>query len=312
MKKTLKIILTITALILVIGFLTLKDNSKDFVAYESYASELQSFETGNGIIKYYDEGEGQAIVLLHGTPTSSWMYRDVSAELVQNGYRVIAPDLMGFGASSTMGNLGDYDFNKQAGYIINLMDDLGIESWEMGMHDMGGLIGLHIVKQSPEKISHVHVLNTILYTETFAPPINLNEDSSFQKNILRLHTHKYLGKLIVNMMLMTGTRGYDFTSADRAGYWLPLRDGAEGLVHFFTHTAEVADNIDAYRSWLVNSGIPTSIMWGEHDSFLGVEAVRLLQNEMNIPDEHILILSEAKHLIAEEMPLEVAQFIINN
>lgn len=312
MEKTLKIILAIIALILVIGFLTLKDNPSDFDACESYASELQSFETGKGSMKYYDKGEGQVIVLIHGTPTSSWMYRRVSAELVQNGYRVIAPDLMGFGASATMGNLDDYDFDKQAGYIIELMESLDIDSWEMGMHDMGGLIGLHMIKQAPEKISHVHVLNTILYTETFAPPINLSEKSSFQKSILRLHTNKYIGKFIVNMMLMTGTKSYEFSASDRVGYWLPLRDGAEGLVHFFTHTAEVSENIDTYRSWLVDSGIPTSIIWGEHDSFLDVEAVSLLQSEMSIPDENIMILSDKKHLIAEEAASEVAQFIMNN
>lgn len=309
--NTLKIIILIILALIITGHITLKDNPKEFTEYQSYADTLQSFDTGKGIMKYYDQGEGQVIMLLHGTPTSSWMYRNVSKELVANGYRVIAPDLMGFGASDTMDKMDDFDFDNHAGYMIDLMESLGIDSWELASHDMGGLIALHMVNQTPEKISHMHVLNTILYTETFAPPINLSEDSEFQKGILRLHENPYIGKLIVNMMLMMGTKEYTFKEGVRAGYWLPLRDSADGLVHFFTHTKEVSENIDTYRGWLVNSNIPTSIIWGKHDSFLDVEAVTLLQNEMNIPDEKIMILDDKKHLIAEEASSEVATFIIN-
>jgi len=310
--KIFTIILGIIILVIVVGYFGLRDNPSDFAKYQQYAAELKSFDTDVGTMKYYDQGEGQVIVLLHGTPTNSWMYRKVSTELVDNGYRVIAPDLMGFGASDSTSDINDYDFDKQAGYILDLMQSLNIDSWEQATHDMGGLVTWHMINQAPEKISHMYVLNTILYNETFAPPVDLNQDSTFQKNLLRLHTNKYIGKLIVNMMLMSGTDGYEFTNDIRAGYWLPLRDGAEGLVHFFTHTKEVSENIDTYRGWLINSEIPTSIIWGEKDSFLDVKSVGLLQAEMNIPDERIKILTDKKHLIAEEASSEVAQFIINN
>lgn len=310
----MKIFLIITIIILMIigmSYFFLKDKPEEFKNYQTYASNLQSYDTGKGVMKYYDEGEGQVILLLHGTPTSSWMYRNVSSELIDNGYRVIAPDLMGFGASDTLESFDDFDFENHAGYILGLMESLGVDSWEQATHDMGGIISWHMVNQAAEKISHMHVLNTILYSETFAPPVNLNEESSFQKSILRLHENKYIGKIIVNMMLSSGTRGYDFTADIRAGYWLPLRDGAEGLVHFFTHTKEISENIDTYRSWLIDSEIPTSIIWGKHDSFLDVKSVELLKEEMNIPENRILILNDKKHLIAEEASMEVAQFIIN-
>ncbi|MFT7327992.1 MAG: pimeloyl-ACP methyl ester carboxylesterase [Crocinitomicaceae bacterium] len=310
--KIFTIILIIISAVVVIGYIAFKDSPEELIAYQTYASELHSFENNNGTMKYFDKGEGQAILLLHGTPTNSWMYRKVAEELVNNGYRVIAPDLMGFGASDQLENLDDYDFDKQAEYLIDLMDTLGIESWEQATHDMGGLVSWHMVNQVPEKITHMYVLNTILYTETFAPPINFNENSSFQKSILGLHENKYIGKFIVNMMMMSGTKDYDFTNSIRAGYWLPLRDGAGGIVHFFTHTKEVGEEIDTYRSWLINSEIPVSIIWGEKDSFLDVDSVGLLQTEMNIPDDRIKILIDKKHLIAEEASDEVAEFIINN
>lgn len=312
MKKILKFLLLAIIAAIIAGYIILQDKPENFVAYQTYASGLKSFETDNGTMKYYDRGDGQPILLVHGVPTNSWMYRNLSQELVDNGYRVIAPDLMGFGASDRMSDYADYDFENQAELLINLMDSLGIDSWEQVTHDMGGVVTLHMVNQTPEKISHMHILNTILYSEYFDLPVDLSGENSLHRWALAQHGNKYIGQIIVKNMMMMGTGNREYSESEQAGYYLPIRDGAESLVHFFTNTGVITDNIDDYRQWLVNSNIPTSIIWGEDDPFLDRRSGLLLQEEMNISDDAVLILPGAKHLIAEESYKEIAKHIIAN
>ncbi|MFT6829355.1 MAG: haloalkane dehalogenase [Candidatus Paceibacteria bacterium] len=312
MKKILKFLLLIIIIAVAAIWFTSQDNSEDFVAYQLYVDGLSSFETTEGTLRYSDEGSGQPILLVHGVPTNSWMYRNLSSELVDNGYRVIAPDLMGFGASDRMAAYDDYDFENQAEILIGLMESLGLNDWEQVTHDMGGLVTWNMTRLAPEKISHLYILNTILYEDTFHPPADFSYENKLHRWFLGLHAHPIVGKLIINNMLRSGTDGHDFSRSDKAGYWLPVRNGAGALVHFFTHTAKIKENIDEYRGWLVDSNISTSVIWGEDDPFLGSESVALLKSEMGLSDSDVMILIDKKHVVAEESFEEIAQFIINN
>jgi haloalkane dehalogenase len=310
--KKLKIIILIIAAIVITGYFVLQDNPEDFVTYQTYASGLKSFETDYGTMKYYDEGEGQVILLVHGVPTNSWMYRNLGKQLSENGYRVIAPDLIGFGASQRVTNYNLHDFDIQAETLFALMEGLEIDSWEQVTHDMGEIISWHMAKEQPEKISHMYILNTILYAETFNPPADFSYSNPVHRFVLGLYAHPSIGKLIVNMMITNGTRDYIIPDSVRVGYWLPIRDGAMSLVHFFTHTKYIKENIDTYRSWLVDSGISVSVLWGEDDPFLDSSSAQMLQQEMNISDNDIVILKGARHLVAEESYQEIAEFIIEH
>jgi pimeloyl-ACP methyl ester carboxylesterase len=66
---------------------------------EEHRQYQKSFSSSDGVLKYIDEGKGDVILLLHGIPTSSWLYRKMIADLVMKGHRVIAPDMLGFGNS---------------------------------------------------------------------------------------------------------------------------------------------------------------------------------------------------------------------
>ena len=311
MKKIFKFLVLIIILIIAVGWFLLKDNPDNFIAYENQIAQMDSFETGNGTMRYVDTGSGQPILLIHGVPTSSWMYRNLTIELVDAGYRVIAPDLMGFGVSDRMAEYDMYDFDQQSDKVLDLMNHLGISNWEQVTHDMGGLVTWHMVKDAPENISHLYILNTILYKDTFLPPVDFNYNNPLHRFILNIYAHPRIGKLMLAGFLVSGTNGHHFEAHEKAGYWLPLRAGADGLTHFFTNTKEIKANIDEYRSWLVNSNVPVSIIWGENDSFLGSESVRLLQKEMNLSEDDVLILENKKHLIVEESYKEIVEFISN-
>ena len=106
--------------------------------YRQHRARQRFIETDGGKIAFVDEGQGPAILLLHGFPTSSWLFRNVIPILVENGFRVIAPDLLGFGSSAKPDDHALYSTEKQTRRILALMQFLNIKTWTQVCHDLGG------------------------------------------------------------------------------------------------------------------------------------------------------------------------------
>src|SRR5439155_20638906 len=87
-----------------------------------------------------DEGEGQPVLLLHGFPDSSRLWRNQVPALVAAGYRVIAPDLRGFGESDKPENVDDYNILNIAADVFGILDALGVERTHVVGHDWGAVI----------------------------------------------------------------------------------------------------------------------------------------------------------------------------
>jgi alpha-beta hydrolase superfamily lysophospholipase len=98
-------------------------------AVADYRSHMQSMTVEGNQLAYVDAGprDGQVVLLLHGLPTPSWLYRKIYPALASAGLRVIVPDLIGFGASDKPDDLAAYFPDKQAAYILALMRGLGID-----------------------------------------------------------------------------------------------------------------------------------------------------------------------------------------
>ncbi|WP_075343182.1 alpha/beta fold hydrolase [Tenacibaculum agarivorans] len=122
----------------------------------------------NGIDIFYREaGETNVkkIVLLHGFPSSSHMYREIINEL-SSEYHLIAPDYPGFGLSeSPSTNEFEYTFDNISGLIENFIDALELESFYLMMQDYGGPIGFRIAAKRPELIKGIIIQNANIYLE---------------------------------------------------------------------------------------------------------------------------------------------------
>lgn len=118
----------------------------------------------NGLrIHYLDEGnrDGLTVVLLHGLPTWSYLFRRIIPPLVAEGYRVIAPDLIGFGKSDKLTDKKNYSYTKNVEWIrIFLFGVMKLTNINMIAHDWGGLIGLRLVAQYPNRFRSVIAMNT--------------------------------------------------------------------------------------------------------------------------------------------------------
>jgi haloalkane dehalogenase len=108
---------------------------------------------------YLDEGDGPAVLLLHGEPTWSYLYRKIIPELTPSA-RAIAPDYFGFGRSDKPLRLEDYSYDFHFGSIARLADELDLQDATVVVQDWGGPIGLRLAVERPDRIAKLVIMNT--------------------------------------------------------------------------------------------------------------------------------------------------------
>lgn len=115
-------------------------------------------------LAHLDEGEGPPVLLFHGEPTWSFLWRKVMPPLVEAGYRTIAPDLAGFGRSDKPIDSDWYSYDRHTKTMAALLEELDIQDATVVVHDWGGPIGLRLAVEHPSRISRIVVLDTGLFT----------------------------------------------------------------------------------------------------------------------------------------------------
>jgi haloalkane dehalogenase len=141
------------------------DNLKGFT-FEPKYKEVPDGEGGRLRIHYIDEGPPSAapVLLIHGEPSWSYLYRKMVPILVEAGNRVVVPDLVGFGRSDKLAQRNDYTFQRYVDWMQSWLDQVGLEGITFVGQDWGGLIGLRLVANQPERFARVVVANTGLPT----------------------------------------------------------------------------------------------------------------------------------------------------
>ena len=115
---------------------------------------------------YLDEGNKEApiVLLLHGEPSWSFLYRKMISPLVKGGFRVLVPDLIGFGKSDKWVDQNRYSYRDHINWILNFLDSLELKKINLFCQDWGGLIGLRIVAEYPDRFEKIVASNTTLPT----------------------------------------------------------------------------------------------------------------------------------------------------
>ncbi len=131
--------------------------------FEPNYVEVPDGDGGSLRIHYVDEGPRDAgvVLLMHGEPSWSYLYRHMIPILVGAGYRVVAPDLVGFGRSDKPTRQSDYTYARLVEWMRSaLLDELDLADITMFGQDWGGLIGLRLVAENPDRFARVAVGNT--------------------------------------------------------------------------------------------------------------------------------------------------------
>jgi len=115
-------------------------------------------------LAHRDEGEGSPVIFMHGEPTWSFLWRKVIPAVRDAGFRCIAPDLVGFGASDKPADIDWYSYDRHTEMAGTLLDDLDLSGATMVVHDWGGPIGLRLAVEKPERVERLVILDTGLFT----------------------------------------------------------------------------------------------------------------------------------------------------
>lgn len=115
-------------------------------------------------VHYVDEGDGPVVLVLHGEPTWSYLYRKMIPVLVDGGLRAVAPDLVGFGRSDKPTPRTEYTYEGHVGWMKDVLETLDLRDVTFFGQDWGGLVGLRLVAENPDRFARVVASNTGLPT----------------------------------------------------------------------------------------------------------------------------------------------------
>lgn len=279
------------------------------MTYEIFRAAQKTTDTHAGTMAYCEAGQGneKALLLLHGVPTSSWLYRKVIPGLAKN-YRVVAPDFIGFGSSAKpVGDMSVYAPAARAKRVRKLMTELGIEKFSIMTHDMGGLVTWEMMKQDIDSIEDLIILNTIVHSEGFFPP-NMKKNM-LTEQLMKAYSNRWTSAAI--WMLTARNLGLKSTrklsEEECLGYVTPLREGSDkALYSFFTSLdKEMLAKLEYNRDVFQQFNGRTLVLWGEIDETLTTAQIPFLKEHLRIPDEMVCVYPENAHFLTEEIPDEV-------
>lgn len=117
-------------------------------------------------IHYVDEGPPDAppVLMLHGEPSWSYLYRKMIPRFVEAGFRAVAPDLVGFGRSDKPADVAEYSYARHVGWIAEWMEAVDLRGVTLVCQDWGSLIGLRVAAENPDRFARIVVANGALPT----------------------------------------------------------------------------------------------------------------------------------------------------
>jgi haloalkane dehalogenase len=251
---------------------------------------------------FVDEGEGAPILLLHGEPTWSYLWRNVIPHLPG---RKVAPDLIGFGRSDKPEDIGWYTYDKHVESVTHLVETLDLRELTLVVHDWGGPIGLRFAVEHPDRVARVAILNT-----------GVGGGRAPSETWLRFRTVvRELGDALdIGRLVEAGTTN-GLSDETRAAYddCFPTPRSKAGALAFpelvpteldHPNTAPMNRVADALRAW----SKPTAVIWGADDRVLPTHIGEAIAAMIPGAEEPTLI-EGASHFLQEDKPEEVAAAI---
>lgn len=267
-------------------------------------------DVGDGLrMHVMEQGEGHPVLLFHGNPTWGYLYRKVAAELAGEPYRLIMPDMIGFGISDRARDRSDYTLANHVRWMGNLVSSLELEGATFVVQDWGGPVGLHMAHQHPGLMTGLVVMNTTIG----APKAGFKPTRfhRFFSGSLGEWAARWLrlphGALWVAQGDRSTIRGHV-----RKAYVHPF-SGRHGHHPVVEAVRMVPDDLDHPSiPFLEEAGAaalsfdgPTAIVWGDRDPLLGKLRRRVTRQ---LPNAEVTI-TDAGHFLQEEVPAEIAAAI---
>ncbi|HZO60320.1 MAG TPA: alpha/beta fold hydrolase [Solirubrobacterales bacterium] len=262
---------------------------------------LDTVKVNGMTVAYRELGSGPPVLLLHGWPTSSFLWRKVM-DPIARANRVVAPDLPGFGASDKPLDAG-YDFEFFEATLDGLLEALGIDAAGLAVHDLGGPVGVHWTLNRPGRVTKLALLNTLLYPD-FSEAV-----MAFIKACTEPELREQLTSpagLEAAMRLGLGDESR-LTPEVIAGVREPFGDddsrralAAAGIGLQVEGFSEIERNLSSLK-------IPVRIIYGERDRILPDVSETMARVQRDLPQAEVTALPDCGHFLQEEAPERIGE-----
>jgi len=148
----------------------LRTPDERFLDLPGYPFAPHYVDVGGPRMHYVDEGDGPVVLLLHGEPSWSYLYRKMIPPIVAAGFRAVAPDLIGFGRSDKPAARDDYSYQRHMDWLTALVTALDLRDATLVGQDWGGLLGLRLAAEQSSRFARVVAANTSLPTGDHRAP----------------------------------------------------------------------------------------------------------------------------------------------
>ena len=284
--------------------------------YDSFIAAKQRMVVGDARVAYLDQGSGPPVLLLHGCPFSSFVWRKVIPTLTAT-HRCLAPDLLGLGDTETSAD-ADWSLPAQEAMVLGFLDSLGLEQVSVVGHDHGGAVAQMLAARHADRLDRLVLCNAEAYdnwpSADERPFVKITQLPGIGAAVMRLYGTRTALRLVLRVAkAVKNPAVLDDELVD--GY----RRANLGDAHRRAKTARfLAGQVDpANNAWTsaIVEGLrrfdkPTLLLWGADDPHFGPRWAELLAADIpGVVD--IELLADTGHLLMEERPADVAGHILD-
>jgi haloalkane dehalogenase len=251
-------------------------------------------------------GHGGDVVLLHGVPTSSFLYRKVLPVLDDQGLRATAFDFPGLGLADRPEGF-DYSWSGLAAWTGEAIDALGLDRVHLVLHDIGGPIGFEWAIRNPDRVLSMTVLNTLVDVASFRRPWPMHPFSIRGVGEVWLRASPRF--LFSEIFYWVGVANR--TSVPRSDIYahvalLRLRDRGRAFLKIMRGFELTEEKERFLHEGLGSRSYPARLVWGEGDRALGLDKLESCRRALGLEDA---IMLPARHFLQEDHASEVGQAI---
>jgi pimeloyl-ACP methyl ester carboxylesterase len=265
---------------------------------------LDTVEVGGRNLAYREAGEGPAVLLLHGWPTSSFLWRNVMPAIARER-RVLALDLPGFGASDKPTDV-TYSYGFFTDAVGGFLDALEIDDVALGLHDLGGPVGVRFALDNLERVRAVALTNTLLYPEDMTDMLNQFVEGLQTPGV----RESFTSAEGLEAALRLGTSNESSASAETiAGMVEPFGSDDDRLA-LAKAGAELEDDVTATLARdLPDLKVPVRVVYGKGDRILESIEETVGRIQRDLPQAEVTGLDGLGHYLQEEDPERVGELL---
>jgi haloalkane dehalogenase len=272
-----------------------------------YPFESRWFDSSRGRVHYIDEGDGPPLLLCHGNPTWSFLYRDIVVAL-RDRFRCLAPDYLGFGLSERPAGFG-YKIDEHAGVVGEFVDHLGLDGYLTMGQDWGGPISMAVNVERADRVRGIVLGNTWFWpTDVLTTKIFSHVMSSPPMQYAILRRNFFVERLIpagtarrLSAAVMEHYRAVQPNAAARLG----VAEMPKQILAAHPLLARLAQEVPAKLG-----AKPALLVWGMKD-FAFRPGPTIPRMRTTFPDHAVVELPTANHFIQEDAPDQIAAAIID-